>query len=167
MVLRVEQAGDRAGIHAVVTSAFPTDAEARLVDRLRDAGDLSLSLVAVDPGSRIVAHIAFSPVTTARGDAGLGLAPLAVLPECQRCGIGSRLIREGLRRCREHGDGWIVVLGEPTYYARFGFEPAPRHGLHDEYGGGDAFQVLALQPGAVPRDAGLVRYAAAFASLDG
>lgn len=165
--LRTEHPGDEAGIHAVVAAAFPTDAEARLVDLLRDSGDLALSLVAVDENSRIVAHVAFSPVTTARGDRGLGLAPVAVLPESQRRGIGSKLIRKALDRCRDGGAEWIVVLGEPSYYSRFGFEPAPRHGLHDEYGGGDAFQVLALVPGAIPRDAGLVRYAPAFASLEG
>jgi len=164
-MIRPERPGDEPAIRAVHVASFPTEAEARLVDLLRSAGRLSLSLVAEVDGA-IVGHVAFSPVTTTSGATGAGLAPLAVSPSHQRRGVGGMLIEEGLAACRTAGFGWAVVLGEPHYYGRFGFHPAPGVGLADEYGGGDAFQVVELVPGALPVGAGLVRYAAEFASLD-
>lgn len=136
-----------------------------MVGALRAAGRLTISLVAEVDG-RVVGHIAFSPVTVATGAAGLGLAPVAVLPEFRRCGIAAELIRRGFDIIRDHGAGWVVVLGAPAYYARFGFIPARVFGLSDAYGGGEAFQVLELQPGSAPRGAGLVRYAAEFAAFE-
>ena len=79
--------------------------------------------------SGIIGYIAFSPVRvegTHEPTPGVGLAPVAVLPEYQRQGVGSRLIREGLSACKQTGFSFVVVLGEPTYYHRFGFEPASR-----------------------------------------
>lgn len=160
--IRREQPGDRAAIFAVHATCFPSDAEARLVDLLRAAGRLDVSLVAEADGA-IVGHVAFSPVLTAAGAIGAGLAPVGVLPEYRRRGIAADLIRAGLDACREAGFGWVVVLGEPEYYGRFGFRPAAEFGLSDEYGGGPSFQALELTAGALPRDAGLVRYAPEFA----
>lgn len=80
-------------------------------------------------------------------------------------GVGAALVRAGLDSCATAGFGWIVVLGDPAYYARFGFRPAAEAGLRDEYGGGPAFQVLELRAGALPAGAGLARYAPEFASL--
>ena len=160
--VRPENAVDIAGIHAVHVACFPTDAEARLVDALRENGELSVSLVATDEGG-VVGHVAFSPVTVNAEPGGRGLAPVAVLEKHRRQGIAARLIRAGIAKCRDQGCGYLVVLGDPSYYGRFGFVPAPTHGLQDEYGGGDAFQVLPLVDGALPR--GLVRYAAAFGQL--
>lgn len=163
--IRPERPDDVEPIRAVVGEAFPTLQEARLVDLLREAGRLSASLVAEVDG-RIVGHVAFSPVSTDSGAVGAGLGPLAVLEEHRRRGIAARLVEAGLTACRSLGFGWAVVLGEPAYYARFGFRPAREVGLTDEYGGGDAFQVLELSPGALPAGAGLVRYAPEFASLE-
>jgi putative acetyltransferase len=163
--IRAEAAGDRDAIHAVHAASFPSDAEARLVDALRDAGRLSLSLVASDQGD-IVGHVAFSPVSLRGASAGVGLAPVAVLPAFRRRGIADGLIREGLAACRALGSRFVVVLGEPGYYRRFGFMPASGWGLEDEYGGGDAFQALELEPGALPPAGGLVRYAEEFDVLD-
>lgn len=160
--VRAEQPGDTAGVHAVHAAAFPTGAEARLVDALRSAGRLTLSLVACAEGD-VVGHIAFSPLDR---EGGLGLAPLAVLPAWQGRGVGDALARAGLAAARAAGAGFVVVLGSPAYYGRFGFLPAAAHGLRDEYGGGDAFQVLELLPGALPAGAGLVRYAQEFAGLE-
>lgn len=162
--VRPERPGDDAAIHAVHAACFPTDAEGRLVDRLRAAGHLPVSLVAVTDGV-VIGHVAFSPVTAADA-VGAGLAPVAVLSAYRRRGVAARLIEAGLDACRSAGFGWAVVLGEPTYYARFGFRPAAELGLRDEYGGGPAFQVLELAPGTLPTGAGLVRYALAFASLE-
>ena len=94
---------------------------------------------------------------------GLGLAPVAVLPEYRRQGIAANLIRVGLEQCKERGVGLVIVLGDPAYYGRFGFKPASTWGLENEYGGGDAFQAMELRAGAIPRDGGLVRYGPQFA----
>lgn len=159
--IKVERTGDEPAIHALHVACFPTDAEARLVDALRSAGRLTVSLVA-ERDDKVVGHLAFSPVTVANGQTGLGLAPVAVLPECRRQGIAAELICTGLQACRCKNSGWVVVLGEPDYYAQFGFRPAPDYGLHDAYGGGAAFQALELETGALPVDAGLVSYAPEF-----
>ncbi|HEX2251632.1 MAG TPA: N-acetyltransferase [Thermoanaerobaculia bacterium] len=166
MEIRPEQANDAEAIHAVHAASFPSEAEADLVDALRAAGRLPVSLVAQREGE-IVGHVAFSPVATEwpEAAAGVGLAPVAVTGPHRRQGIAAALVRAGLEACRAAGFGWVVVLGEPEYYSRFGFRPASEHGLVDEYGGGAAFQVLELAPGALPIGAGLVRYAAEFAAV--
>jgi len=163
-VIRSEQPGDAAAIHVVHAASFPTPAEACLVDVLRAAGRLRVSLVA-EVGGAIVGHIAFSPVTATSGTAGAGLAPLAVAEAHRRRGIAAELVRTGLDACRAAGFGWAVVLGDPRYYGRFGFSAAAHFGLSDEYRGGPAFQAIELRPGALPVGAGLVRYAAEFAML--
>jgi putative acetyltransferase len=165
LVVQPEQPGDVAAIHAVHVASFPTDVEARLVDLLRARGHLTVSLVAEEDG-RIVGHVAFSPVSTATGAIGIGLAPVAVLPSHRRQGIAARLIEVGLSACRSAGFAWCVVLGDPAYYSRFGFQPASLFGLHDEYGGGPAFQVMALVAAGLPSGAGLVQYAPEFAGLE-
>lgn len=165
-IVRPENADDAAAIRAVHVASFPTDAEAALVDLLREAGHLTVSLVAVVDG-RIVGHIAFSPVSTAGGTSGAGLAPVAVLPKHRRSGIAADLVTRGLRECAARGCGWAVVLGDPGYYSRFGFTAASGSGLVDEYGGGDAFQSIELIVGSLPVGAGLVRYGSEFASVAG
>jgi putative acetyltransferase len=173
--------GDEGGIRAVHLASFPTGAEAGLVDALRATRRLTVSLVAVEGGrglgrGGIVGHIGFSPVSAGGTGGGVGLAPLAVVPAYRRGGIGASLVREGLAACAAMGYRFVVVLGEPRYYGRFGFVPARSWGLRDPYGGGDAFQVLALQPGSPddgrePRPGAraegerLVRYAPEFDAL--
>jgi putative acetyltransferase len=163
VVIRPEQAGEVAAIYAVHASAFPTDAEAKLVDALRANGRLSVTLVAED-GGRIVGHVAFSPVSLTGVAVGLGLAPLAVMPAFQRRGIGDQLVRQGLVAVARSGIGFVVVLGHPGYYPRFGFRRAKAVGLDNEYGADEAFMVLELQPGSLPASGGLVRYGAEFAA---
>jgi len=162
--IRPEQSSDVPAIRAIHVTSFPTDAEARLVDRLREAGNLSISLVAEVHGDA-VGHVAFSLVRVSSGRVGAGLAPVAVLPAHRRQGIAALLVRAGLAACRSADLRWAAVLGDPAYYSRFGFQPASDFGLSDEYGGGTAFQVIALVPGAVPSNDGLVRYAPEFAAL--
>jgi putative acetyltransferase len=163
--IRPEEARDADAIHAVHVVCFPADAEARLVGLLRAAGRLIVSLVAEVQGT-VVGHVAFSPVTAADGSVGAGLAPVAVVEAHRRRGVAAALIQSGLERCRAAGFGWAVVLGDPGYYARFGFCPAAGLGLSDEYGGGPAFQIVELVAGAVPAGAGIVRYSSEFASLE-
>jgi len=168
--IRGEQPGDGAAITSLLEDCFPTTAEARLVEALRQAGHLPISLVAERDG-QLVGHLAFSPVDIERASAGipgeagpgLGLAPLAVAPEHRRQGIATRLVEAGLDHARRFGYRWVVVLGEPDYYGRFGFHAASAFGLRDVYGGGDAFQVIALQPGGIPQGAGLVSFCPEFA----
>lgn len=158
---RPEHSADIAAIRGILERAFPTPAEARLVDALRAAGRLALSIVASD-GKSLVGHVAFSPVRV--GDAtGLGLAPMAVLPPHQGKGVGALLVREGIASCVQRDCGFLVVLGEPEYYGRFGFGRASERGLDNEYGADAAFMVLELRAGALPADGGLVRYAPEFA----
>jgi putative acetyltransferase len=78
--------------------------------------------------------------------------------------VAARLIRHGLELCRQAATGLVVVLGDPRYYRRFGFQPARLLALRDEYEGGDAFQAMELVRGAVPSGGGLVRYSPAFAA---
>lgn len=163
-LVRPERPSDVSMIHAVHAASFPTDEEARLVSLLRQARRLTVSLLAEADGS-VVGHAAFSPVSTATGALGAGLAPVAVLESHRRQGIAAQLIRAGLAECRSAGFGWAVVLGEPAYYSRFGFRPASAFGLTSEYGSGPAFQVVELISGGIPSGAGLVRYAPEFASL--
>lgn len=158
---RPELASDVKPIRDILEAAFPTPAEARLVDALRASGNLVVSMVAAD-ASGPVGHVAFSPVTV--GDArGLGLAPMAVVPAHQNRGVGALLVREGLASCGSLGCGFVVVLGEPEYYGRFGFTRASALGLDNEYGVDEAFMVIELKAGALPADGGLVRYAPEFA----
>ncbi len=157
---------DHDAICAVHTASFPTPGEADLVDELRAAGHLCASLVGENDGE-VVGHVAFSPVRVPGATDGLGLAPVAVLPALRRHGVAAQLIREGLAVCRELGCGFVVVLGEPDYYRRFGFAPASRWRLRDEYGGAEAFQVLELRAGAIPASGGVVHYAPEFAVLGG
>lgn len=83
-----------------------------------------------------------------------------------RCrGVAAHLIDGGLQLCRAGAVGLVVVLGDPRYYARFGFEPGERYALRDEYEGGEAFQALELVPGAAPAAGGRVQYSAEFAAL--
>jgi putative acetyltransferase len=166
--IREETNADEDAIRDVLTSAFPRDAEARLVDLLRQRQKASIALVAV-VGKRIVGHILFSPVTVAhapQGFRGSGLAPVAVHRDFQNRGIGSTLICEGLERCRHRGYDAVVVLGHPNYYPRFGFRIASAHDLGNEYGVDKAFMVLGLKDGILEKIKGLVKYAPEFREVD-
>jgi putative acetyltransferase len=161
MEIRTEEPGDIEQVREVLRSAFRTEAESTLVDALRENGQAVISLVAVR-ASEVLAHIFFSPVTTAPpGEAkGLGLAPLAVRPTAQSQGIGSSLVREGLRLCEEKGYDFCVVLGDPRYYQRFGFEKASAFGIRNEYGVDEEFMIRRFSSRSVR---GLVRYRPEFA----
>jgi putative acetyltransferase len=164
--VRPERPEDRARVWQFHASAFPTRAEADLVDALRTGGRAVISLVATD-GADVVGHVLFSPVTIDDKPAGLGLAPVAVVPGRQRQGIGSRLINEALAECKRTGVPLAVVLGEPAYYSRFGFSRADARGLTNDYDAGEHFMVLELTPGAIPPGGGHVRYAPEFGQLAG
>ena len=164
--IRPEQPADIPAVRSVHEAAFPTAAEANLVQKLREGGKAAVALVAEDEG-RVVGHILFSRVTfdPPVDVLALGLAPMAVLPGHERHGVGRRLVQNGLAECHAQGACMVVVLGDPGYYGRFGFERASRHGLRNEFGVEDAFMVFMLDAGAHPPPATMVKYAPEFDGL--
>ena len=167
-IIRREEQADSEGVRAVHLACFPTEGEANLVDALRNEGLAAVSLVAV-MGKEVTGHILFSPVTVdGRTDVnvkGAGLGPVAVLPSFQNKSIGSRLIREGLKEAETAGFDFIVCLGGPKYYGRFGFTPASTYGLGNEYGVDSEFMVVELNAGALRDIQGIVKYAKPFQDL--
>ncbi|OGC76663.1 MAG: GNAT family N-acetyltransferase [candidate division Zixibacteria bacterium RBG_16_40_9] len=160
-VIRAETLEDHSAVRKVNELAFGQPNEAALVDALRRAAHPHISLVAVIEG-QIVGHIFFSPVSIESERStftALGLAPMAVLPEYQKQGIGSALVREGLRECQRIGYDIVVVVGHAKYYPRFGFTPAKQKGLRCEYDVPDeVFMVAELKPGTLAGRQGLVKY---------
>ena len=162
VVIRDAMADDHDAIDALLLTAFPTDAEARLVRTLREQGDAPIELVA-EANGRVVGQILFSPVGVEGSDGrlrGVGLAPLAVEPAMQGRGIGRALVRQGLRACGEARSGAVFVLGEPAYYGPIGFQPASQHGFTNAYGVDEPFMVHLIRPLTGP--AGRVKFAPAF-----
>jgi putative acetyltransferase len=167
--IRAEKTPDRAGIRSVILAAFaPRSKEADLVEALREAGQATISLVAISDG-QLAGHVLFSPVSLTPAVPnlrGLGLAPLAVKPELQRQGIGSRLAMRGIEVARGADYDYLVVLGAPKYYGRFGFRAGSSFGLENEYRAQDEFMALELRAGALAGLAGLVRYRPEFQAFD-
>lgn len=157
IAVREERPEDLDAVREVNDQAFDQPLEGRIVDALRAHGACRLSLVAEVEG-HVVGHILFSPVTSA-GAEGLGLGPMAVLPDHQRRGVGAALIDAGLARLRAAGCPFVVVLGHDGYYTRFGFVPASRHGLRCEWDVPDeAFMVYVIDAAATAAGSGLIRY---------
>lgn len=162
-MIREETAVDRAAIAALNDAAFAGGEESALVERLRDQGLATLSLVAVEPEG-LVGHLLLSPLEVemeGRRVRALALAPMAVAPGRQRQGIGSALVGEALRLARARGWEAVVVLGHPDYYPRFGFSAALAARLQGPFAG-PAFMALELVPAALAGERGRVTYPAAF-----
>ena len=161
LVIRKEQPDDIAAIRSINEQAFGGKIEADIVEKLRDRGMLTLSLVAAQD-REITGHIAFSPVkieSEHSSSEAICLAPMAILPAFQRRGIGSQLVRAGLEECRRLGYEAVVVLGHPDYYPRFGFVPARTFNLKCEYPvPEEAFMAVELREGALADISGTVKY---------
>ena len=164
--IREETAADVAVIEALTRTAFLSASHSSLTEHLiasalRRAGQLAVSLVA-QHGEAVIGHVGVSPVAITDGTQGwFGLGPLAVLPQRQRRGIGTQLMHAALERLRGHQAGGCVVLGDPAFYARFGFRPDPDlllPGVPAEY-----FQAIAF---GRRRPRGTVTYHEAFAITD-
>jgi putative acetyltransferase len=160
MKIRDEEPADLAALHEVVEAAFQRRDEADLVDKLRTDGDVVISLVALNR-DELVGHVLFSKMVAPFS--ALGLAPVAVKPNWQRSGIGAKLIHAGLTRAKEKGWQGVFVLGAPSYYRGFGFDPALASGFTSPYSGP---YLMALALGAdLPATKGTIEYAPAFRSL--
>jgi putative acetyltransferase len=166
VLIRAEAEQDRLAVHALNTSAFGGPDEAELVDSLRIQAQPVVSLVA-EENTAVVGHIMFTPVSLPNHpELIMGLAPMAVMPTRQRCGIGSALVRAGLKQCKQLGAVAAVVLGHPRFYPKFGFSPAADFGVRCEYEvPQDAFMAIELLPGALRSASGTVKYHAAFGNV--
>jgi putative acetyltransferase len=165
LTVRYEVPGpvEQSAIRAVNQAAFGRPDEADLVERLRAEGAVLASLVA-ELEARVIGHILFTRMsieTPAGSIPAVALAPLAVLPEYQRQGIGGRLIQHGLERLRQQGERIVIVLGHPDYYPRFGFFCEKARFLESPFPP-EAFMAMELIPGALAGIRGTVRYPAAF-----
>ena len=160
--IREERPEDYDAIRFVNDQAFGTPEEGRIVDTLREVCKETISLVAVS-GAKVVGHIFFSPATIdhqGRQVVGMGLAPLAVLPEFQNQGIGSLLVKEGVRRIKETDCSFIIVNGPIHYYPRFGFERASKYQLKCQWEGipNGGFMVMILNKSTMAGVSGVARY---------
>ncbi|MCU0487326.1 MAG: N-acetyltransferase [Anaerolineales bacterium] len=165
--IRPERPADIPAIRAVHQAAFSGEGEGRLVELLRLNGKADISLVAEVDG-QVIGQVLFSPVTitgSARPLRGLGLAPVGVLPAYQKQGAGTGMIQLGLKMANLRGYDYCVVLGDPAYYQRFGFQTAARYGLDNEYGVDDEFMALEFRRGCLSDAAGLVQYGPEFKQL--
>lgn len=164
--IRREQPQDVRGIREVNISAFGQPQEADIVDELRQNCTDLLSLVAVRQ-HRIVGHILFSPATIQSEDSilhGMALAPMGVLPEYQRQGIGSELVRTGIAELKNRRCPFAIVLGHAEYYPRFGFERASAHRVGSERDvPDDAFMIMELDESKLRGVSGIARYRPEFA----
>jgi putative acetyltransferase len=161
MIVRPETPGDIAAIRVVEEAAFLQSAEADLVDALRAAGDSIYSLIAVE-GETVIGHAMFSRLQAPFP--ALALGPVAVLPDRQRMGVGTRLIREGIARSEAAGWLGIFVLGDPAFYRRFGFDVRKASGFISPYAG-PHWMAMPLGRNELPTDTGSIQHAPAFAKL--
>ena len=162
ITIRKEKPSDLPAVRKINEAAFGQPAEADIIDAIRAACADTLSLVAVSD-DQLVGHIFFSPVAIEaenRTVVGMGLAPMAVPPEHQHEGIGSRLIKAGLDALGQTACPYVVVLGHPDYYPRFGFAPASAHNIRCQWDGipDEAFMVLILDEARMKDVSGVARY---------
>ena len=163
MTIRKEAEADFLEIAVLMRGAFGGHYEVELIEKLRAAGLMIVSLVAVCEGS-VVGHILFSELTVevdGRRVKATALAPMAVRPDRQRQGIGSELIETGLESLRDRGYEAVIVLGHPNYYPRFGFSSALTASLTAPFSG-KAFMGFELVPGSLSGRKGSVKYPDAF-----
>ena len=162
--IREELPGDVAAIRDVNGRAFGQAQEGNIVDALRANGASLLSLVATLDG-RVVGHIMYSPASVGGEITGAALGPMAVLPEYQRRGIGSKLVEAGNRRLKDAGCPFIIVLGHANFYPRFGFKAAGARGIKCEWEvPDDVFLLLVLDEAKMQNVSGLAKYRHEFSS---
>ncbi len=165
MEIRAARAEDESALVRVHAVAFGRTDEAEIARRLHARGVECVSLGAFEDGE-MIGHVLFSPVSVdghTFSHPPLGLGPVGVLTGLQRAGTGIALCTAGIEACRARGAPFLVVLGHPTYYPRFGFVPAVRFGLSfGDMPPRDAFMAMELVPGALAGVRGPVRYGPEF-----
>ncbi len=161
MIIRAPETGDHPAVRSLTEAAFGGTAEATLVDALRASGDAAFEVVAERDGE-IVGHILLSTLTAPPG--ALALAPVSVAPDHQRQGIGSALIHHAIGRATAAGWSAIFLLGDPSYYTRFGFSLTAAKTFETDYPR-EFFMALALKPDAFKSTPKKVDYPAPFRPL--
>jgi putative acetyltransferase len=163
--IREERPDDVAVVRDLYRCAFRQDQESNIVDALRVNGAALLCLVATLK-NQVVGHIMYSPTSVGGNVMGAALGPMAVLPEFQRQGIGSKLIEVGNRKLKDAGCPFIIVVGHADYYPRFGFRPAGEHGITCEWDvPDDVFMLLVLDEAKMKGVSGLAKYRHEFSSV--
>ena len=163
--IREERSDDVPAVRDLNRRAFGQDQESNIVDALRTNAAALLSLVATLNG-QVVGHIMYSPLSIDGKFEGAALGPMAVLPQCQREGIGTKLIEAGNRKLKDDGCPFIIVVGHADYYPRFGFKPASEHGIKCEWDVPDnVFMLLVLDQAKMAGVAGLAKYRPEFSSV--
>lgn|SRR5512143_3542894 len=162
MITRHETKADINDVRTLNELAFGQPLEANIVDKLRDTCESVLSLVAIEK-DKVVGHIFFSPAEIEGPHGvikGMGLAPMAVLPDMQRRGIGTQLISKGVEELRKLRCPFIIVLGHHEYYPRFGFERASLYGITCQWEGipDEAFMILWLDKSKAGHVSGIAKY---------
>lgn len=167
MLIRVEIPVDAMGIDRLLRETFETQAEADLVQHLREDGLLTLGVVATNDDGEVIGYVGFTPVDVNGEDVQwVGLAPLAVSKAFQGQGIGQQLVYEGLDSLNEFGYGAVVVLGDAKYYSRFGFKPASQYDVSCQWPDFQSyFMICSLENGEVSDHKGHVTYSSHFDNL--
>lgn len=166
--IREERPRDYSAIRRVNETAFGSPAEADLVEALRD-GDYVIASLVAETERGVVGHLLFSRLEIETDDGSIpaaSLAPMAVAPEVQRQGIGSRLVEAGLASCQERGERIAFVLGHPAFYPRFGFSSELASTIASPFGGGEAWMAIELVPGSLSGVTGRVIYPPPFAMFE-
>lgn len=167
MLIRTEIGVDAASIDALLRRSFASEAEAELVQQLREDGLLTLGVVATDDEGQVLGYAAFSPVTLSGEDLQwVALAPVAVDASVRGQGLGQQLVREGLDTLNEFGYAAVVVLGDPAWYGQLGFTAAASQQLSCRWpDSASSFQIHPLTDGVFDGVSGEVAYAAPFSRL--
>ncbi|MFC2094365.1 GNAT family N-acetyltransferase [Bacteroidota bacterium] len=160
--IREERIEDFEAVREINNNAFGQPEEGRIVDKIREACEEIISLVAVE-GEKVLGHIFFSPAVinyNGKKIKGMGLAPMAVHPDYQNKGIGTLLVNEGIKKVKETGCLFIIVLGHDKYYPRFGFETASIYGIKPQWKGvpDEAFMIMILDKEKMTGVSGVATY---------
>ncbi len=147
-MIRHAKVADHRVIREINEAAFGQPDEARLIEALRSAGDVMFELVAEAEGV-VAGHILFSRLWADRTELIAALAPLAVRPEHQNRGLGSKLVEAGLETAKDFGAHAVLVLGHPRYYPKFGFSAEAAQKVVSPYSGSPSFMAIELERGVL------------------